>query len=95
MKLAIGAFMLGMVAAPCAFAQVDDDVMEVQRCVWRCQAEFGAASQRYGQCVNELCSGKPQRKQTTATKLRKQKSKSTKRRVIRNSRGDVLIRRVN
>jgi len=82
-----------------AFAQVDEDflesdAMEVQRCIWRCQAEYGASSKRYPQCVEANCNGQPVRKQSTAKKLRK-KAKPVNRRVIRNWRGDVLIRRIN
>lgn len=38
-------------------AEVPEDVMEVQRCVWRCQAEYGTDDPRYGTCVATRCNG--------------------------------------
>lgn len=36
---------------------VPEDVMEVQRCIWRCQAEFGAGKPAYNACVAQNCNG--------------------------------------
>lgn len=42
-----------------ALAQEESEAMEVQRCVWRCLAEYGAEDARYGSCVSELCDDQP------------------------------------
>ncbi len=101
MKIRLTAFAVAVAFSTSALAQIDEefmnsDAMEVQRCIWRCLAEFGAASKRYPQCIDSRSAmvNRP-RKQSTSRKPRKAKTKSTKRRVIRNWRGDVLIRRVN
>lgn len=40
-------------------AQVDEDAMEVQRCIWRCQANYPVWSE-YEACVAQQCSGSEQ-----------------------------------
>lgn len=95
MRIQVAVLAMAFAFSTGAFAQVDDEAMETQRCIWRCQAEHGSNWARYEQCTVDLCSGKPKRKQSTAKAPRKARTKSTKRRVIRNWRGDVLIRRVN
>jgi hypothetical protein len=42
-----------------AFAQVDDEAMEVQRCIWRCMHAFGVESPQYGACVSQQCDNQP------------------------------------
>jgi hypothetical protein len=46
---------LMMLAVPALAAAQDDEAMEVQRCIWRCMAEFGVDSAEYPQCVAEKC----------------------------------------
>lgn len=48
--------LLGLLSATPSFAQVPEDAMELQRCIWRCQAEYGADDPAYGQCVEAQCS---------------------------------------
>lgn len=38
-------------------AQVDEDVMEAQRCIWRCQAEYGNDWKAYEACTVRNCAG--------------------------------------
>lgn len=93
MRLAVIAVAIGCLWSTSAFAQ-DDEAMEVQRCIWRCQAEGGSSWKRYQQCVSVKCNGEPSAKQSKPRVEKKKKSKSSKRRVIRNRYGDVLIRRL-
>ncbi|MES2667713.1 MAG: hypothetical protein V4712_16615 [Pseudomonadota bacterium] len=38
-----------------ALAQVSEDAMEMQRCIWRCQAEHGAGNAGYNACIAQYC----------------------------------------
>lgn len=55
----IALVLAAMLATPVAAQDQDfdpDDPMSVQRCVWRCGAEFGIDSSEYGACVEQQCS---------------------------------------
>lgn len=67
--------------------------METQRCIWRCLSEHGHG-RKYEACVARLCNGEPQAKQNMS-KRPKAVNKRPAKRVIRNNRGDVLIRKLN
>ena len=51
--------LLALLFAAPSFAQVPEDAMEAQRCIWRCLAEYGANDPAYGQCVAEQCDNEP------------------------------------
>jgi hypothetical protein len=50
---------LVLAAGSSAFAQEDDEAMEVQRCIWRCMHHYGVESPQYGACVSQQCDNQP------------------------------------
>jgi hypothetical protein len=47
--------LLAAIVPSLALAQVPEDAMEVQRCIWRCQAEHGAGNTGYNACIAQYC----------------------------------------
>ncbi|MDZ4790841.1 MAG: hypothetical protein SGJ17_06450 [Hyphomicrobiales bacterium] len=57
MRIIVALVLLACTSIPAA---VEEDYMEVQRCVWRCLAgSKGADDPAYNACVERLCSGNP------------------------------------
>lgn len=48
-------FLLAAIMPGLALAQVPEDAMEVQRCIWSCQAEHGAGNAGYNACIAQYC----------------------------------------
>ncbi len=48
-------FLLATFVPGLALAQVPEDAMEMQRCIWRCQAEHGAGNAGYNACIAQVC----------------------------------------
>lgn len=56
MRAGLVIVLAGMVAAPLAAQTVREDVMEAQRCVWRCLADStGTGDPTYHACVEAIC----------------------------------------
>lgn len=53
-KLLLALGMIGGIASP-AVSQIMDEIMEVQRCVFRCAERFPAGSAEYDACVEQVC----------------------------------------
>lgn len=54
------ALLLALAAFAAPAAAVDDDVMEVQRCIWRCLADSkGSSDPEYTACVAARCNDEP------------------------------------
>lgn len=53
-KLLLALGMIGGIASP-AVSQSMDEIMEVQRCVFRCAERFPAGSAEYDACVEQVC----------------------------------------
>lgn len=53
-KLLLALGMIGGIASP-AGSQSMDEIMEVQRCVFRCAERFPAGSVEYNACVEQIC----------------------------------------
>ncbi len=48
-------FLLSAMVPTLALSQVPEDAMEMQRCIWRCQAEHGAGNAAYNDCIAQFC----------------------------------------
>jgi len=61
---AIGTLCFSLLSLP-VFAE--EDPMELQRCIWQCQANYGTESAKYPDCVERLCEGGGAEEQSKAS----------------------------
>lgn len=53
-SIAIGTLCFSLLSLP---VLAEEDPMELQRCIWQCQANYGTESAKYPDCVKRLCEG--------------------------------------
>lgn len=64
---AIFAALVGSTSGAMAQRGIPEDVMEVQRCIWRCMHEYGTKQPAYPRCVARNCNDEPASKKKAST----------------------------
>lgn len=64
---AVCAALVGCTSGAMAQLGIPEDVMEVQRCIWRCMHEYGTKQPAYPRCVARNCNDEPASKKKDST----------------------------
>jgi hypothetical protein len=73
---ALCAALVGYTFGSVAQGEVPEDVMEVQRCIWRCMEATGSKRPAYPRCVSRNCNDKPASKKKSAPTKSKSSNQS-------------------